>query len=144
MWKRNAVAAVAALTVLVAGPAVQTAQAADCYTVPELPGECLDQATYGYIVNLRDERALLSSQVTSLRESLGLAQTGSAYWQGLSQQLAADLQVSRLETNTAKSDLESAYAEIDRRGERIACLQHRVIVQRATIKRLRDRLRDLP
>lgn len=129
-----------ALSTVTATPA----QAEDCYTIPELPGECLDQATHDYIVDVQAERDFALQQVASLRDSLGLATVRADYYQNLSQQLATQLQASRLETNLAKSDLESAYAEIDRRGVRIARLQHRVMVQRATIKYLRDRLRDLP
>jgi hypothetical protein len=145
MWKRIAAAVVAALTVL-AGLSLfaPAAQAADCNTVPELPGECLSDTTYAYVVKLQGQRDDLVDQAASMRETLGLEQASTAYWQTLSGQLVVQLQAARLDANTAHSDLESAYAEIDRRGVRIADLQHRVTVQRATIKRLRDRLHDLP
>lgn len=129
----------AALVLVAPGPA----QAA-CNTVPELPDECLSDATYAYLVKLQGQRDDLVDQAASMRETLGLQQASTAYWQTLSGQLVVQLQAARLDADTAHSDLESAYAEIDRRGVRIADLQHRVIVQRATIKRLRDRLHNLP
>jgi hypothetical protein len=136
--KRTIATLTATLAVLIGGLTLAgPAHAEDCNTVPELPGECLDQATYAYILGLQRERDFAVQDAASVRESLSLANVSADYWHTTSDHNAAELVLTRQSLSIALSDVQSAYEQIDR-------LNLKVTAQRATIKRLRDRLRDLP
>lgn len=117
-------AAVASVAFAVPAPA----QAVDpCYSVPDLPGSCLDQATYDYVVGLQAQRDLITDRYENAVTRIGSLFAAN---QSLNQQL--------LTASTAidglRAEKVAAQTLADQRLGRIIALRAKVKELRSVIK----------
>jgi hypothetical protein len=111
--KRLAALIVLTAALLVGVPAVAHADEPVCYSMPNLPGECLTQPVYAQLVALTNQNALMADHIEK-------------------QEAFADQEHIRSNTQLAL-----AYDEIENLTQRVEELTDRVMVLRAKVKMLR-------
>lgn len=109
---------------------------ADCLTVPDLPDECLTQATYDYITDLQGDRDRISDNLVKMADyAAGLA--------SYNLQLRDDLWQAGLDRQAAEQQASMARAERDIALEELQHKSNLVTALRAKVKYLRGVLRDI-
>jgi hypothetical protein len=85
---------------LVAAPA-QAEEPPTCYSVPDLPGECLSQATFNYVVSLKQDRDSTAQALDYTRGQVTALQAGYATLTAHAQQASDALILMRAERDAA-------------------------------------------